>query len=441
MTTAIECSLQDLYQIKHWLQRRKYLDKKKFAITKVSDTKALVPLVENLPLPIEDLIAQMENELEFSPGCLTVDRPQSLHRIPAIKSTRQLCVETLECVSMELALDIKHLRTHFPSRWEQYDGFVLFAGDQWEAFSSQAVECLQDQRRANVFFTTLSRIFAKSDHGVVTVSTLHPMPSSTSPPVSFAQKTPIPKGDVLRKPRLQWLWRGDLPTSTLTNQNQPYPPLWTSAIQNGIRYHWSPDHTMFSMGNITEKARVARFQCKGEIVLDMYAGIGYFTLPLLIHSGAEKLIACEWNPWSVDGLVRSLEYHQLDYRRTNEVAIGDISSPRVWVLEGDNQRFSDFVHHVVDRVHLGLLPDARAGFRMAARALKPTGGFLHVHENVMVGEEEQWLAEVLWELTGFLQEDHGFPWDLSVRHVEQVKSFAPRVYHYVADVECRPRPV
>ena len=35
---------------------------------------------------------------------------------------------------------------------------------------------------------------------------------------------------------------------------------------------------MFSSGNVTEKARVAAFPAKDDVVVDMFAGIGYFTV-------------------------------------------------------------------------------------------------------------------------------------------------------------------
>jgi tRNA/tmRNA/rRNA uracil-C5-methylase (TrmA/RlmC/RlmD family) len=59
---------------------------------------------------------------------------------------------------------------------------------------------------------------------------------------------------------------------------------------------------MFSAGNAPERHRVARFRCEGEVVVDMYAGIGYFTLPYLIHAGAQLVHACEWNPNAVTAL-------------------------------------------------------------------------------------------------------------------------------------------
>ena len=81
---------------------------------------------------------------------------------------------------------------------------------------------------------------------------------------------------------------------------------WVQHIDNGIKYVFDVTAVMFSSGNIEEKLRVARFDCHGETVVDMYAGIGYFTLPYLVHARAETVHACEWNKLAVEGLRRGL---------------------------------------------------------------------------------------------------------------------------------------
>ena len=63
---------------------------------------------------------------------------------------------------------------------------------------------------------------------------------------------------------------------------------------------------MFSSGNVSEKARIARIDVRGETVLDLYAGIGYWTLPFLVHGRAERVHACEMNPFSIEALRRGL---------------------------------------------------------------------------------------------------------------------------------------
>jgi tRNA wybutosine-synthesizing protein 3 len=40
---------------------------------------------------------------------------------------------------------------------------------------------------------------------------------------------------------------------------------------------------MFSWGNLSEKLRMGNLECKDEVIVDLFAGIGYFTLPFLVR--------------------------------------------------------------------------------------------------------------------------------------------------------------
>jgi len=51
------------------------------------------------------------------------------------------------------------------------------------------------------------------------------------------------------------------------------------------------------------------------------AGIGYFTLPYLVHAGAAHVYACEWNPDAVEALRRNLAMNDISHRCT--VLVGD----------------------------------------------------------------------------------------------------------------------
>ena len=42
-------------------------------------------------------------------------------------------------------------------------------------------------------------------------------------------------------------------------------------------------------------------------LLSLISGIGYFTLPYLVHAGAAHVYACEWNPNAVEALKRNLQ--------------------------------------------------------------------------------------------------------------------------------------
>ena len=96
---------------------------------------------------------------------------------------------------------------------------------------------------------------------------------------------------------------------------------WVEHIDNGIHYIFDVTKCMFSSGNITEKLRVAKMDCKGEVVVDLYAGIGYFVLPYLVHGGVEHVHACDWNPCAIEALKRGLKTNGVDERCT--VHFGD----------------------------------------------------------------------------------------------------------------------
>ena len=87
---------------------------------------------------------------------------------------------------------------------------------------------------------------------------------------------------------------------------------WVDHVDNSIQYTFDVTKCMFSSGNITEKLRVASFHCEGETVLDLYAGVGYFVFPYLVHAGAAVVHACEWNPHAVEALKRGLRVNKIE---------------------------------------------------------------------------------------------------------------------------------
>jgi len=202
---------------------------------------------------------------------------------------------------------------------------------------------------------------------------------------------------------------------------------WVWRKENGITYHFDITRCMFSAGNISEKIRIANFDCTGETIVDLFAGIGYFTLPYLIHAKAEHVFACEWNPSSVVALKYNLE----------KLGVTD----KCTVLEGDNRLVCP--KNVADRVNLGLIPESVISWRTACEALKEKGGILHIHANVDCHRDEskkekfsEFAANVQDSIGKILQEVKNQPYKVVVKHVECVKSYAPRVYHLVVDLGC-----
>jgi tRNA G37 N-methylase Trm5 len=220
-----------------------------------------------------------------------------------------------------------------------------------------------------------------------------------------------------RHSSFQLLWSSD------NNSNNN----WITVTEQGIRQSFDLTRVMFSRGNISEKIRFGKLVQPGEMVLDLYAGIGYFTLPALIHGKAKHVYCCEWNPDAVEALRYNLQDNGVSDRAT--VLVGDCRvSLEKYQLRGK-----------FDRVSLGLLPSSEGGWRCGIAALRETGGWLHLHGNVPATERDEWAKWLCLQLRNMAVTEQSKGWVVMVVHVEKVKSFAPTVNHYVADVYAGPR--
>ncbi|OGS41680.1 MAG: hypothetical protein A3K67_04850, partial [Euryarchaeota archaeon RBG_16_62_10] len=81
--------------------------------------------------------------------------------------------------------------------------------------------------------------------------------------------------------------------------------------ENGIVYKFDAAEIMFSSGNMDERVRMASVRCDGETVVDMFAGIGYLSLPLAVHQRPAKVIACEVNQVAHSYLVENISLNHV----------------------------------------------------------------------------------------------------------------------------------
>ncbi|PWU84734.1 hypothetical protein C4B63_206g3 [Trypanosoma cruzi] len=72
-------------------------------------------------------------------------------------------------------------------------------------------------------------------------------------------------------------------------------PTFTTHVENGIRYSFDVCKVMFCSGNGTERMHFATIEARDEVVVDMFAGIGYFTLPLAVFGFVKVIHALEKN--------------------------------------------------------------------------------------------------------------------------------------------------
>jgi len=186
----------------------------------------------------------------------------------------------------------------------------------------------------------------------------------------------------------------------------------TIHTENGIRFKADPQRIMFSSGNMAERRRMATVSNSCETVVDLFAGIGYFTLPMAVYSKPKMVFACEINP---------IAYH---YLCANVVLnhVTDIVEP----LLGDNRKIAP--KDCADRVILGYLKEPQVFLPVGLECLRNQSGVLHYHEVVPV--------ESIPELPLKHIETAAKDYHRSVEllKVNEIKSYAPGVDHVVLDV-------
>nr|POE72465.1 trna wybutosine-synthesizing protein 2 [Quercus suber] len=236
---------------------------------------------------------------------------------------------------------------------------------------------------------------------------------------------------------------------------------WVTAKQNTLRQTWAPRWTMFSRGNISEKARLLALDSvlaavehgnvdgRGCAAVDLYVGIGYFAFSYL-KAGVKVVLGWDLNAWSLEGLRRGAKGNGWDAVVVGEGDEGpgeeDGDQMRVVAFNESNEGALRRVRALrrtgslppVRHVNCGLLPTSRGSWEMALGVLDlELGGWVHVHENFAVAEIEAKAEEVRQTFENMMVES----WRRGLAQLDAInrlKSYAPGVIHCVVDIYISP---
>ena len=186
----------------------------------------------------------------------------------------------------------------------------------------------------------------------------------------------------------------------------------TVHTENACRYRIDIEKVMFSKGNVKERARIPPLVRRGETIVDMFAGIGYFSLPVAKHSHAAAVYSIEKNPESMALLRENIRMNSL--------------GKRVVPVLGDCRTVN--IGSMADRVIMGYMPKTYSFLSSALKCLKPEGGVIHYHDTFHESE--------LWERPIDILEVEAFKKGFELRRLSyknKVKEYAPGVFHIVMD--------
>lgn len=165
-----------------------------------------------------------------------------------------------------------------------------------------------------------------------------------------------------------------------------------------------------------ERFRIAQKVKDGEIVTNMFAGVGCYSIIIAKHADPEKVYSIDKNAVAVDYMRENIRINKL--------------GERVIPIEGDAEEVIDeYLGGESDRVLMPLPEFARDFFDSALKTLKPEGGIIHFYD---YGEE----PDLFGPSFDFARsEASGKKVELKEKRV--VRSYAPELYHVVLDLAIR----
>jgi tRNA wybutosine-synthesizing protein 2 len=180
--------------------------------------------------------------------------------------------------------------------------------------------------------------------------------------------------------------------------------------EHGCFFKQDVTKVMYSKGNLEERKRMSRLG-RGEIVVDMFAGIGYFSIPMAVHARPEKIISIEINPESFAYLKENIRLNHVE----------EIITP---VLEDCSQAAPE---GKADRVIMGYVGTTHHYLEPAIKALKKSGGVLHYHETVPENLARTRPEERIKKAAEPLGKK------VEILATRRIKKYSPGVLHVVVD--------
>lgn len=166
---------------------------------------------------------------------------------------------------------------------------------------------------------------------------------------------------------------------------------------------------MWSKGNNNERIRIAKLVNDNEKVIDMFAGIGYFSIPIAKFSNACEVIATEINPNSFHYLKENIKLNKI----TN-----------ITPILGDNRNIVP--KYKADRIIMGYVKTTHHFLDVAINSLNKNG-ILHYHETVPDKLIDTRPIERIRNVSG----DR----NVELLNIQKIKRYAPGVMHVVIDAQ------
>jgi len=183
--------------------------------------------------------------------------------------------------------------------------------------------------------------------------------------------------------------------------------------EHGCQFLIDVSKIMWSQGNKEERVRLTKLIKPGETVVDMFVGIGYFSIFIAKYSKPNKIYAIDINPKAVEYLRKNIWLNNVE--------------TKIEVLQGDCRNFANLLENTADRIIMGYLFKTEKFLPYALKIAK-NNCVIHFHRTVKIEDIEK-IKEKLIKI------GNRNNCKIKILKINKVKSYAPKIYHVVFDLK------
>ncbi len=191
--------------------------------------------------------------------------------------------------------------------------------------------------------------------------------------------------------------------------------------ENGCRYKLDLERVYFNPRLATERNRVASLAARSaseETIIDMFAGVGPFSILIAKRAVKSHIIAIDINPDAIKYLRENIRLNAVE---------------NVEPIEGDVKAIYGAFKDKADRIIMNLPKKAYLFLPEAVQMLKPEGGTIHFYMVESIKKDED-LNNAKHKFCTWLSE-LGAHTDPEILTARKVKAYAPR--RYIIGIDAR----
>jgi tRNA (guanine37-N1)-methyltransferase len=189
--------------------------------------------------------------------------------------------------------------------------------------------------------------------------------------------------------------------------------------EHGCVYKTDLRRAYFSPRLSYERLRVAGLIKKGETVLNMFAGVGCYSIAIAKHAEPLKVISVDVNPCAFQYLRENIRLNRVE--------------KTVVPIQGDTKKIitENRLQNAVDRVLMPLPERAYEYLDYALNALKPAGGWIHYYDFEYATKNEDPVEKTKKKVSEKLL---GLCSEFQVEFGRIVRPIGPRWFQVVLDI-------